>query len=153
MAKGPRVVGAAPELTQEEKDAVLKDMLEQARGAGSLGLEGQDTGPQEGPPIQLPVEAMEEDRRSVQVTPQQSQLATETVDNKPPIQQQSPLQASEFTPLQGEVDYSLSDKQRQFMELSPEDRAERENQRVQAFSEYNGILRDLSNVEESFSEV
>ena len=144
-------------ISDKEKDkqkkaklSQLEDSLKtQADTSGTLGLQGQDIGPQEGPPIQLPVEAMEEDRRSVQVTPQQSQLATETVDNKPPIQQQSPLQASEFTPLQGEVDYSLSDKQRQFMELSPEDRAERENQRVQAFSEYNGILRDLSNVEES----
>ena len=69
-------------ISDKEKDkqkkaklSQLEDSLKpQADTSGTLGLQGQDTGPQEGPPIQLPVEAMEEDRRSVQVTPQQSQF-------------------------------------------------------------------------------
>ena len=140
MAKGPRAVGAAPELTQEDKDAVLKDMLEQARGAGSLGLEGQDTGPQDGPPIALPSEAIAGDLRNIQVTPQESQLAAQAQpEPSPEVQEQPQLQ-----PMAQEVSQENQEK----FALTADQQLERENIRVPSVMEAAGVARNLSNLHE-----
>ena len=101
MGKGPRLSGQVAPLTEEEKAAaqeakiakIRAGLLDQANTAGTLGLEGQDTGPQEGPPIALPSETIAGDLRNIQVTPQESQLAAQAQpEPSPEVQEQPQLQ-------------------------------------------------------------
>lgn len=135
---------------EKQLDQLRDSMNMQAQAAGTLGLEGQDTGPQEGPPIELPSETIQEDLRKVSITPQESQLASDVQPAEPAPQtqpQQPLLKATDFSPLPAEG-LGMSAANKELFELSQEDRAERENQRIAAFSEYNGILQDLTNKED-----
>ena len=148
MGKGPRLSGQVAPLTEEEKAAaqeakiakIRAGLLDQANTAGTLGLEGQDTGPQEGPPIALPSETIAGDLRNIQVTPQESQLAAQAQpEPSPEVQEQPQLQ-----PMAQEVSQENQEK----FALTPEQQMERENIRVPSVMEAAGVARDLSNLHE-----
>ena len=146
MAKGPRLSGQVAPLTEEEKAAaqeaeiakIKAGLLDQANTAGTLGLEGQDTGPQEGPPIALPSETIAEDLRNVQVTPQESQLATQVETEATPEATPQPQQ----TPIAQAVSQANQEK----FGLTTEQQIERENIRAPSVMEAAGVARDLSNL-------
>lgn len=148
MAKGPRLSGQVAPLTEEEIAAaqeaeiakIKAGLLDQANTAGTLGLEGQDTGPQDGPPIALPSETIAENLRDIQVTPQESQLAAQAQpEPSPEVQEQPQLQ-----PMAQEVSQANQEK----FALTPEQQLERENIRVPSVMEAAGVARDLSNLHE-----
>jgi hypothetical protein len=146
MAKGRRLSGQVAPLTEEEKAAareaevakIKAGLLDQANTAGTLGLEGQDTGPQEGPPIALPSETIAEDLRNVQVTPQESQLATQVETEATPEATPQPQQ----TPIAQAVSQANQEK----FGLTPEQQIERENIRVPSVMEAAGVARDRLNL-------
>lgn len=140
MAKGPRVVGAKPELTAEEIEAARNDLINQARAAGTLGLEGQDVGPQDGPPIEMPSESIKEDLREISVEGVTPQVIS-------PI---TPEVTSEVTPeVTQEPESILSKANQEKLALTPEQQRERENIRVPSVMEAAGVSRNRLNLREA----
>jgi len=172
MAKGPRVVGAKPELTAEEIEAARNDLINQARAAGTLGLEGQDVGPQDGPPIEMPSESIKEDLKEVSVTPQQTELnLTPVVDEFDEVEElahaKKMLEFERSGDREGMIEYlkaynnkskvstpakpepTLSEANQEKLALTPEQQRERENIRVPSVMEASGVASDLSNLQEA----